>query len=282
MTTASLKSRLMSDIPDGGRLKRSDVDTTRLTKWSSLYSIHTLVKVGADRLVLRATNLVRGVSIAFLVIATMILLGLGETNTLDESKASAGRMGMGGLCLVLGCGIWLAPQRVVFDRSRGQLSRRFWFFRFSYPLKNLVAVQIIDGGRQLSSDAPDYETRELNVVLNSSYAPRVELTNHSDHATTRSMANEITRFLGVPLWDEFEQETTDQAALDANSRSPVSKLAANLGRCARLSYLGAFRRGILLRRFEPATIETRRARSRSSARSRTADQHRGQAMDRRS
>jgi hypothetical protein len=231
----------MDNLVDGGHERPSEVDTTPLAKWSSRYSIHTLARIREDRLVLRSTNFVRGVSITFFLIAAMILLGWGETNTLDENKARGGRAGTGGLFLILGCGAWLAPQRVVFDRRRGQISRRNWFVKFRYPLKDIVAVQIIYGGRHKQSKSAAYETRELNLVLNGSYAPRVNLTNHTDHATTRLMAAEIARFLDVPVWDAFAREVSDATVKEeAHARSTVSKLAARLGWLARFCYLAAF------------------------------------------
>jgi hypothetical protein len=217
----------MNDL-HGDHRRPGKVDTTRLATWASGYSIHTLERVGEDRLVLRGTNFVLGTAIAFFVGGALILLGWAQTNTLDEAKAIDARATIGGLLLILGCGVWLAPQRVVFDRRRGQVSRRYWLFRFSYSWNHIVGVQIIYGGRHQSSDEPDYETREINLVLNSSDAPRVNLTNHADHATTRSMATEISRFLMVPLWDEYEQEIKGHATEQEASISPVPKLVKSL------------------------------------------------------
>lgn len=191
-------------------------------------------------MVLRATNFVRGLSISFLVAAAVILLGWAQTNTLDESKASRGRAMMGGLFLVLACGIWLAPQRAVFDRQRGQLSRRYWFFRFRYPLNEIIAVQVIYGGRHKPAKSSSYETRELNLVLNNSYAHRVNLTNHADHSTTRSMATEIAQFLDVPVWDEFEREVSAAGDQAARAGQPVPLLARRIGWLAGICYLAAF------------------------------------------
>lgn len=146
----------------------------------------------------------------------------------------------GGLFLVLACGTWLAPQRALFDRRRGQLSRRYWFFRFSYPLEEIIAVQVIYGGRHRLAKSSSYETRELNLVLNNSYARRVNLTNHSVHPTTRSMATEIAQFLDVPVWDEFEREVSAAADQTANAGQPVSLLAERLGWLAGMCYLAAF------------------------------------------
>ena len=230
----------MNDIVERGRRRRSEVETRPLSTWSSRYSIHALVRVDADRLVLRATNFVRGLSISFFVAAAVILLGWAQTNTLDESKARGGRAMTGGLFLVLACGTWLAPQRAVFDRRRGRLSRRYWFFRFSYPLEEIIAVQVIYGGRHKPANSSAYETRELNLVLNNSLARRVSLTNHTDHPTTRSMAIEIAKFLDVPVWDEFEREVSAAADQTANAGQPISLLAERLSWLARMCYLAAF------------------------------------------
>jgi hypothetical protein len=186
----------------------------------------------------------RAISITFFVIAALILLGIAETNTLDESKAKGGRALMGGLFLILACGIWLAPPRVVIDRRRGQVSRRNWFSRSRYRLEDIVAVQIICGGwHSWGRSSTSYLTRELNLVLDSTYAPRVNLTNHTDHATTRMMAAEIARFLAVPVWDAFEHELRDQATVQQQARPPASILEAVVRYVARFCYLAAFAAG---------------------------------------
>ncbi len=231
-------------VVDGDDGRPSEVDTRPLAKWSSRHSIHTLAPVRADRLVLRGNNLVRAVSITFFVIAALILLGFGETNTLDENKARRAREGVGSLFLILAVGIWLAPPRVVFDRRRGQVSRRHWFSRTRYPLKDIVAVQIICGGwHSWGRNSTSHLTRELNLVLDSTYAPRVNLTNHTDHATTRLMAAEIARFLEAPVWDAFAHELRDPATVQQHARTPASRLETVVRYVARLCYLAAFAAG---------------------------------------
>jgi hypothetical protein len=235
----------MNNIVDGGPGRPNEVDTAPLAKWSSRYSIHILVPVNVDRLVLRGNNLVRAVSITFFVIAALILLGFGETNTLDENKALRAREGVGSLFLILAVGTWLAPPRVVFDRRRGQVSRRHWFIRTRYRLKDIVAMQIICGGwHSWGRNSTSHLTRELNLVLDSTYAPRVNLTNHTDHATTRLMAAEIARFLELPVWDAFAHEVSDATVKEeAHARTPVSRLAAGLRWLASFCYLAAFAAG---------------------------------------
>jgi hypothetical protein len=228
---------------DGGRRRRPEIRARRLARWSSLSSIHILAPAGEDRLVLRAHNLVRGFSIGFLLVALLILLGGVEISALDESNARTVRLLVGGFFLLLGAGMWLAPGRTVFDRREGTLSQRNWFFTFSCPSKEIVAIQIIYGRRHGSPYSTGYKSRQLDLVLNNPDVRRVHLTNHSsDEAGARLMATEISEFLNVPVWDAIQGEETRQAAGDQgeDAAAPYSKRVAWLVWLARACYLGAF------------------------------------------
>jgi hypothetical protein len=176
--------------------------------WSSQYSIHALVCHGEERLILRATNLVRGIAIAFVALGAAMFLGRIESKIFDPTQARQAAILMGSLLILLGCAVWLAPQRVVFDRRSRRIARRYWLWRFQYAWKEIIAVQITHGGwdQELESSPTSGRTRELKLVLDNSYAPRVPLTNHADDRTTEAMAAQIARFLNVPLWDELENE----------------------------------------------------------------------------
>ena len=82
-------------------------------------------------------------------------------------------------------------------------------------------MQITHGGwdQDLDSSPTPRGTRKLKLVLDSSYAPRVPLTNHSDDRTTDTMAADIARFLKVPLWDELQHEVRLPATAESTSVS---------------------------------------------------------------
>jgi hypothetical protein len=219
----SVKTVRASAVKDGERRgsRRRRLDAQRVSTWSSQYSIHALVRQGEDRLILRATNLVRGIAIAFVAFGAAIFWGRVETSIFDPAKARDAATLMGSLLILLGCAMWLAPQRVVFDRRRGRVSRRYWLWRFQYAWQEIIAVQITHGGwdQELDSSPTPRGTRELKLVLDSSYAPRVPLTNHADDRTTDAMAADIARFLKVPLWDELEHEVCLDAVAESTSVS---------------------------------------------------------------
>lgn len=214
-------------MKDGGRggSRRRRVGAQRVSTWSSQYSIHALVRQGEDRLILRATSLVRGIAITFVVLGAAIFSGRVETSILDPAKAREAATLMGSLLILLGGAVWLAPQRVVFDRRSMRVYRRYWLWHFQYAWKEILAVQITHGGwdQDLDSSPTPRGTRELKLVLDSSYAPRVPLTNHADDRTTDAMAADIARFLKVPLWDELQNEVRLPATLES---TPVGDTVA--------------------------------------------------------
>jgi hypothetical protein len=197
------------------------VDAQRVATWSSQHSIHALVCQGEDRLILRATNWVRGIAIAFVVLGAAIVLGRIESGYFDPAKAREAANVMGSLLILLGCLVWLAPQRVVFDRRSRRVARRYWLWRFQYAWKDIIAVQMTHGGRDqdLESSPTPRRTREISLVLDNSYSPRVPLTNHADDRTTDAMAAQIARFLQVPLWDELQNEVRLPATSEITSVS---------------------------------------------------------------
>lgn len=232
----------MKNISQRQPRRRVDVDTKPHATWSSLHSIHKLVYVGEDRLILRSTNFIRGLSLLFIALAAALFLGWSEIRVQDRVNEPQARTMIGGLLLLVGCALWLAPPRVVFDRRSGQIFRRYGLYRFRYSLDDVIAVQIVKGFRLRQKRRSYYQPRELNLVLDSSYAPRVNLTNHTNHATTRAMADEIAWFLNVPVWNEFEEEDAQQSLEDdlAHSEPPVPVAAAMLGWVALVCYASAF------------------------------------------
>ena len=99
-----------------------------------------------------------------------------------------------------------AGRRVRFDRGAGLLTYRgFWTPR-TWPLRNVLAVQLIDGGWHHGKKRR-YYTYELNLVLNDPQTPRLNVSCHPDQAWTRDAGRRIAAFLQVPLSDALT--TTD-------------------------------------------------------------------------
>lgn len=232
-------------MKDGGngRSRQRRVDAQRVALWSSQYPIHTLVRQGEERLILRASNLVRGIAIAVFVLGAAILLGGVEMSFLDPAKARNAAMSMGSLLILLGCAVWLAPHRVVFDRRSRRVWRHSWLWRFEYAWKEIIAVQIAHGSwdQELDMSPTPRGTRELILVLESSYAPRVLLTNHANDRTTVEMAAKIARFLNVPLWDELQHEfrLPAEAEIPFVSTSVTGVWITRLGWLRAAGYVGA-------------------------------------------
>jgi hypothetical protein len=225
----------MSDAAD-----LSDVDTSRIASSSSDGAMHTLVQSGEDRLVLRPAWLIRAIAAALIGLAALIVSAWARSN--DNDKPAL--LFVGGFFMIIGVGAWLAPQRVVFDRTRDMLRKRSWLFFYRYRLSDVAAVQIIDGGThhvRSKRHYRTYHTRELNLVLHGPANRRINLTNHSDNATTRAMAGEIARFLHVPLLDRFAHEAAgDAARRAAEAQAAGPPLVKWLRRAARVAYLAAF------------------------------------------
>lgn len=166
--------------------------------------MQTLVRVDADRLVLRVNRSVRCVAASLVLVGILIVAGVGTLRTRDprlDFTDSTWRFIVGGLILLCGAGTALFPNGAAFDRRRGRLSlRRFVSIRH-YPLEQIRAVELLDGGWHHSRRSRSYRTTELTLVLDNSFAPRLYLTNHADDRLTLSMGGEIAQFLDVTLRD---------------------------------------------------------------------------------
>lgn len=223
----------------------SDVDTRRIATASSRQPMHTLTRAGDERLVLRSSALTRGLSLAFLIAASVILFQVFQFDALGgnnvNNDASAGRF-ISGLLYLIGGGMWLAPQRVVFDKTKGFVNRRSWLFRYRYRLADVTAIQVIDGGGHNIRKSRTYYTRELNLVLSGASSGRVNLTNHSDHTLTSTMARELAAFLQVPLLDPFPFLPIDVAASKPGAGG--SKTVKWFARFAAICYFAAFFAGL--------------------------------------
>jgi hypothetical protein len=112
---------------------------------------------------------------------------------------------------------------VTFDRRRGLLTinrRPFGWRRRprvveSWPLHEIVGIQLIRGGVAWESDPPDiyggnypvtgrnYDWYEFNLVLRGPDTPRLNLASGRDWMWIEQAGREVAEFLGVPLVDHL-------------------------------------------------------------------------------
>lgn len=181
---------------------RQEVSTSPVAGSSSRGAMQNLLRPSDDRLVLSTNWPIRIIAAALALVGITMLLGLWQVRSWEAADGRRVSGVMGSLMLLMGAGVWLAPQRAVFDRQIGKLWARRWWQREEYPLDQILAVQVIPGGRGRTVGWGTYRTQELNLVLNNGYMRRLNLTNHGDDATTLRMAHAIGDFLRVPVWSE--------------------------------------------------------------------------------
>jgi hypothetical protein len=164
----------------------------------------------ADLLVLKPVR-TRGVMYFFLASTGVGMVLLGRYIHLQTPNLFAWLVGGFGIIFVLsGAFSFLSQTRYEFDRQEGNLRTRSFVSQHSRPLSQIVAVQLIEGGWYGYQDGgrgpPFYFTYEMNLILNDSQQPRLNLTSHPDwHMTWRS-ANQLGKFLKVPVQDEVPEE----------------------------------------------------------------------------
>jgi hypothetical protein len=96
--------------------------------------------------------------------------------------------------------------RVVFNAATGRMTYGWWG-RQGRPLTDVLAVQLIPGEvqRHLGEEGGEYQTYQLNLVLDDARCPRFNLSDHADLAWTRRAGAELADFLGVPLLDQLPE-----------------------------------------------------------------------------
>lgn len=98
------------------------------------------------------------------------------------------------------------PPRFQFDRCQGLMTYgRPWSVQ-TRPLADILAVQVIFGGRHQSSDSGGYNTYQLNLVFKDPPRSRLNLSNHSDRQWTQEAGRRLAEFLKVPLLDQLSPE----------------------------------------------------------------------------
>lgn len=102
-----------------------------------------------------------------------------------------------GCLLMIWFGLWARTQTVRADKRLGTITRR-WLLKTMYvlPLERVIAVQWLAlGGRGY----PEVNVWQVNLVLASPPAGRVNVCTEAAGTFTEELADELAEFLGVPL-----------------------------------------------------------------------------------
>ena len=107
--------------------------------------------------------------------------------------------------------------RFCFDRDAGQLVYRTpWalphpkFFLHTMPLDRIVGLQIIRGTPKTYDDGDAFQTYQLNLLLDDTTQPRLNMTDHVDLACTQRHGREIADYLSIPLFDLVAGDGADE------------------------------------------------------------------------
>jgi hypothetical protein len=87
-----------------------------------------------------------------------------------------------------------------FDRQAGQLTLGWFGRKRSYPLAEVLAVQLVPGGLIENNQRLIYQ---LNLVMADPFLDRLNLTNDSDLEWTRQAGRQVADFLGVAMIDQI-------------------------------------------------------------------------------
>jgi hypothetical protein len=98
-----------------------------------------------------------------------------------------------------------------FDRQAGLLTLGWFGLKGTYPLANVLAVQLIPGGLVDRPAGPFGHGREsvsyqLNLVTADAHQDRLNLTEDADLEWSRRSGQQLADFLGVPLIDQVADE----------------------------------------------------------------------------
>ncbi|MBI3412350.1 MAG: hypothetical protein HY040_28860 [Planctomycetes bacterium] len=176
------------------------------------FSLRSLTALDPDRLAFRFDAKAKIGGIVSLVAGAFLLSPLTAFSSFEE-RAQAGAIllvfhGFGGLAFTLsGLYILLNFGAVCFDRAQGQMIIRGIFGRRQLDLERIKAVQLVSGGRHLS-DGEEYESFQVNLVLDDPAEPRRNLLDHHELEEMRKSACELAGFLQVPLIAQVDQNSS--------------------------------------------------------------------------
>jgi hypothetical protein len=163
----------------------------------------TLVAAGPHVVVLRYGVGVRVAGAVNLAVG-LLVLGIGLTQ-LSEGPAVFLLFGLlyvlGGLAFALaGLHLLFNLGLLRFDRLAGEFTTRRLLGRTTRRLSEIRAVQFISGGVHKSEDG-DYETFQVNLLLDDRDQPRLNVMETQELDETRQVARRLAEFLGMPLQD---------------------------------------------------------------------------------
>ena len=179
---------------------------------ASNYKTHALTRVGEELVVLKPSGGHWLFAFIFMVLGGGMTLAAGYSLSFPGDSRLVGWIlgGCGLAFLLVGLAIPLASSRWEFDVREGTArQRRFVGLRQrSWPLDQVLAVQLVEGGwhGQSDSEGSPYFTYQMNLVLNDESQPRINLTNHANWNATWTVASELAEFLKVPLLDEVTKD----------------------------------------------------------------------------
>jgi hypothetical protein len=95
-----------------------------------------------------------------------------------------------------------------FDRQAGRLTLGWFGHKGTYPLAQVLAVQLVPGWLVEKVAGPfgrggERVSYQLNLVLADAYQDRLNLTNDSDLEWTRQAGRQVADFLGVSVLDQI-------------------------------------------------------------------------------
>lgn len=157
----------------------------------------------------------------WIVSAVSMLVGVGVIGfalTVKQGPWIDGfTLALGGVFAVIGLVLPFVSETYEFNRDTGLFRRCRFVFAQSRPLSDIVALQVIDGGKHQVPMQDGHtmmmQSYELNVVFSGDDPQRINLTNHSDLAATRAMASRLAEFLEISTQDGLQnpqQQATDK------------------------------------------------------------------------
>jgi hypothetical protein len=97
-----------------------------------------------------------------------------------------------------------------FDREYGELRIRRLGFAQKRPLRDVAAIQLVEGGWHASGGKNGiksaYFTYQLNLILNNREILRLNMSNHNDWDWSWQTGRQLADFLEVPFVDMASEE----------------------------------------------------------------------------
>lgn len=214
----------LGELPQG-----TEIEATPLDRPAANFRTTRMRVRGPNQLEIGASRNIRLFQGAFVGFGIGgLVMGFAHSGG-DENPAVA--FLVGGVFLVIGLVMVAASRWVVFDREESMVHVRSLFKRESWPLDEILAVQVVNGGYHSMSNGGGYTTYQLNLVRDGDKVSRVGLSNHSDRDWTAETGVTLAEFLGVPLLSTVavRDETAKEEERRLERRGLVGVAGAFLG-----------------------------------------------------